>query len=380
MNGDSCFGASFSRKRLYFFTCRVEYPRGEEAVAMIDYTGIECPICKQEFSKSDDIVVCPQCGAPYHRECYLKEGHCIFTGKHEAGENWTPPKRQAPPPTEKREPVGQREKACPRCGNKNYKDALFCDRCGLPFSGAQTPPPYGSPFPGGGPAGPGMPTPMGMPFMLDPMAGVDPKEEFAEGVTAGEVAKYVKSSTPYYMTTFKRMKDTGAGKFNFCAFLFTGGWMLYRKQYKKGILITAIVALLLIGSVCCNLLFTMPILNNLAALAKLDPNSTAILTMTDYMKMFEQLGGISAGDQFLLFLPSILRLLNWVVMFIVGFNGNRMYMKHCIEKVRELKAQNPTEAAFNEAVQTQGGVNTALALCLFLCYMIINSLPYFLIS
>ena len=34
--------------------------------------------------KGDDIVVCPECGAPHHRECYEKEGHCHFADKHGA--------------------------------------------------------------------------------------------------------------------------------------------------------------------------------------------------------------------------------------------------------------------------------------------------------
>ena len=347
---------------------------GEEAVLMIDYTGIECPICKKEFTESDDIVVCPECGAPYHRACYLKEGHCIFTEKHEAGETWLPPKRQASAQEKARERTEQRTKVCPRCGNKNFKDALFCDRCGLPFSNVQNPPPYGdAPF-GGMPNQPG--APMGMPYMLDPMGGVDPKEEFAQGVTAGEVAKYVKGNTPYYMTTFKRIKDTGAGKFNFCAFLFTGGWMLYRKQYKKGIIITVLVAFILIVSVCCNWIFTGPILEKLANIANIDMSS--VLSMQDYMKMFEHLGSVSFGEQITLILPTFLQLLNWVIMFVIGFKGNRMYMKHCIEKVQELKEQNPTETAFNEAVQVQGGVNMPLAICLLVCYMIINYLPIFM--
>ena len=36
---------------------------------MIDYTGLECPICGEKFTAQDDIVVCPECGAPYHRAC-----------------------------------------------------------------------------------------------------------------------------------------------------------------------------------------------------------------------------------------------------------------------------------------------------------------------
>ena len=52
----------------------------------MDYTGIKCPVCGKAFTKQDDVVVCPECGAPYHRECYRNTGHCIFLEKHEKGE------------------------------------------------------------------------------------------------------------------------------------------------------------------------------------------------------------------------------------------------------------------------------------------------------
>lgn len=49
---------------------------------MADYTGIKCPVCDKPFQPGDDIVVCPQCGAPYHRECYQQEGKCKFDDLH----------------------------------------------------------------------------------------------------------------------------------------------------------------------------------------------------------------------------------------------------------------------------------------------------------
>ena len=43
----------------------------------MDYRGQHCPICGKEFCDGDDIVVCPECGTPYHRECYKTAGHCV---------------------------------------------------------------------------------------------------------------------------------------------------------------------------------------------------------------------------------------------------------------------------------------------------------------
>ena len=56
------------------------------------YTGIPCAACGRLFEEGDDIVVCPVCGAPHHRECYEKLGHCALEERHALGEAWQPPK------------------------------------------------------------------------------------------------------------------------------------------------------------------------------------------------------------------------------------------------------------------------------------------------
>ncbi|MBS6236502.1 MAG: hypothetical protein KH615_11425, partial [Clostridiales bacterium] len=40
----------------------------------MDYTGLKCPVCGKPFGTDDDIVVCPEYGAPYHRACYQQAG------------------------------------------------------------------------------------------------------------------------------------------------------------------------------------------------------------------------------------------------------------------------------------------------------------------
>ena len=37
---------------------------------MPKYYGCPCEGCGRPLALTDDIVVCPDCGAPYHRECY----------------------------------------------------------------------------------------------------------------------------------------------------------------------------------------------------------------------------------------------------------------------------------------------------------------------
>ena len=42
----------------------------------------KCPVCSASFTEGDDIVVCPDCGAPYHRTCYTEQGRCSYYDEH----------------------------------------------------------------------------------------------------------------------------------------------------------------------------------------------------------------------------------------------------------------------------------------------------------
>ena len=96
---------------------------------MYQFTGCPCSVCGKALTDGDDIVVCPDCGAPYHRACYEKQGACVYAAKHGAGFEWTPPASARP------------ERKCPNCGAPNPESAARCGHCGYPFEGAQTTPP-----------------------------------------------------------------------------------------------------------------------------------------------------------------------------------------------------------------------------------------------
>lgn len=57
---------------------------------MPDFTQYACPVCGQKFHASDDVVVCPQCGAPHHRTCWKEEGRCHFQSAHGTPSQWKP--------------------------------------------------------------------------------------------------------------------------------------------------------------------------------------------------------------------------------------------------------------------------------------------------
>lgn len=51
-------------------------------------------------------MVCPDCGAPYHRVCYEKLGQCIHRPAHAAGYEWKFPYEES------------QLRTCPSCGER----------------------------------------------------------------------------------------------------------------------------------------------------------------------------------------------------------------------------------------------------------------------
>lgn len=49
---------------------------------MFLYENEKCPVCSKPFEKGDDIVTCPDCGTPHHRECYNDLGGCKNRSLH----------------------------------------------------------------------------------------------------------------------------------------------------------------------------------------------------------------------------------------------------------------------------------------------------------
>lgn len=349
---------------------------------MQDYLGIKCPVCDIPFQKDDDIVVCPHCGAPYHRHCYQEKGHCVFEAEHGTGKAWEAP--QPPQPPDLHAEIKDQE--CPVCGVLNAHSALFCNRCGSSLSGQpdafrnrpqQNPSqqnPYGDM--GNTPQPPQGPTPFGSfgtPVFFDPMGGVSPTEQLDDNVSFGDVSKLVKQNTAYYMPVFRYMKSNRKNKFSFTAFLFTGPWMLYRKQYKFGAFITALMFLLYGTAVLSYQLLSIPIYYEAAKTAGIDLAGLTSLTASQNNQIAQVLMA-NPGDMLRFILPFFCWGGMLIVMIVMGFIGNKLYMKHCIRTISRIK-QTEAGGEIGQAIEAKSGVNLAIAVSLFVCYMILTNLP-----
>lgn len=328
---------------------------------MNNYIGEECPVCKNKFNKDDNIVVCPECGTPYHKECYKNEGKCLFEDKHYENYSWIPSEN-------KNNDINEGDlikKKCPHCGQENRKDSLFCDKCGIPFNDVNinnTRNIYAA-F-------------EKIPFIMDPLGGINENESI-KGVAAKDIAKFVQNNTPYYLNVFKKIKDLNVGKFSVCGFLFSGGWLLYRKQYRLGTILTSIVAICIILNTFISYNYSQPILKSILNAANIDATTASMITISDVLsKNFHLLQPI---QMIWIIMPLILSLIKWSIMLLIGFRGNRIYFNHTIKKINYIKNNSISDQDYNNNLNKSGGVNIQIGVCLLICYMLIQWLPQFLI-
>lgn len=213
----------------------------------MNYNNQVCPACGRVMSEGDDIVVCPVCATPQHRECWAENGKCANDALHGSGYVWERGKSAAEEPVyeepdsirichicgsenpadiahcgncgalfseqKKTEPES---KKCSYCGKVNSDDALHCNQCGVPLGTNAA----ATAFFGGTPY----------------IAGTNiPADEKIGENTAGDLAIYVRASAGRYIKKFKKFANGKKFSFNFAAFFFSPGWFFYRKLYKAGI-------------------------------------------------------------------------------------------------------------------------------------------------
>lgn len=323
---------------------------------MADYTGTRCMICSEKFTESDDIVVCPECGTPYHKACYAKEGKCVNTFLHENGGTWKPAYDVGSGMGAENESA-----ACPFCGNVNSGDALFCQKCGMPtarmraergiqfYSGVdinENPGAYNSNANGGVQFNP---------FLInfsDPLCGYSPDED-VEGVKMSELGDFIGTNTHYYLPIFKRFKETGRQlSWNFSAMFFPELYFSYRKMVPA-----AILALLIrFFSRLPTFIFYLASLGGFGI-------------FSEFASQFNINGSAFQGAAMLCSAAS------YALMFTAGIMANRLYYRSALKKIKKIKSADGIDLRYT--LCRKGGTS-ALLMVLFICLMALPSIILFM--
>ena len=321
---------------------------------MFFYEGQSCPVCHQHFGEQDDIVTCPECGAPHHRDCWKSEGHCHFAADHGTERQWAQGNRSSA------DTANDHLKTCPVCGKQNPEFSEFCSHCGKDFetgdwsedkAHSEQPPAkqYTPPMQGDF-------VRFGMPIQ-DPYGGV-PRHEHIGEFTVDEIAQVVGPNLAYYLPRFYNMTHGGSKlSWNWMSFLLPYNWFLYRKNILWGIL--------------SFLFFTATSVFSDALFTQLNFPTNAV-TPDALFAAAEQLMA-KPEARIVMMICSLLSLLVLIVRILIGMFGNYLYLKTVLRKAKKLK-ENPV-LSYGQSPMNSSGVSFILAvlpemLSLFALYVL----------
>ncbi len=335
----------------------------ERSDILFDYTGYKCESCGEKFGRDDDIVVCPECGTPYHRSCWQKEGRCINTELHESNVSW---KTDMESKSESTEDV-----RCRNCGRELRGDQLFCDNCGAPTDFYLKSKGFAIRDKSDGMDANGSDTMAQTiyPYMInysDPLCGFNPEEEFGDGLTMKDMGDFVGTSTHYYLPKFKLMKT---GKFkvsmNIPALFFPEMYFAYRKMPLTALFLMIVKTVISIPSMAVSLQMM------LADKTFYDMFIFAFPSLSDAVQKVIDVNFNTGTFNMLYNFASVL---NWAVIIVFSLFSNYMYYKHALKKAAEVK-QNALKGGMNcsEQLKINGGASVPMLILFIVLYFFITN-------
>ena len=199
------------------------------------YENDKCQYCGEQFAKNDDIVVCPDCGAPYHRRCWEEHGKCAFESRHGQGFEYN---KQTLPKADTTDDKGEEDfiekvkneilkdskpsqttATCECCGSNLISQDGYCLNCthkqGEPVDEKK----------------------LKKAIEKNPFKEVEPDEIIA-GEKAADIALVVRSNSAKFLP---KMKKIDGKKFkvgwSWPAFFFGYLYLFFRKLYKYGVIV-----------------------------------------------------------------------------------------------------------------------------------------------
>lgn len=280
-----------------------------------------CSLCHAYLFEDDDVVCCPECGAPHHRECYEKLGHCALEKDHGTENQYDILKAR-----EQEEAKNQAKKESytntnSYTYNKN-NDYTPGDEFFTNF------PPH-----------------------MDLMGGVPADTIIEDGITAKEVRNFVISNTPRYVPKFTKLNKKKKSSWNFMAFFFPTEWLFSRKMNKLGFFVGA---LMLISTI-----LTFPLLNYI--------NNTGITARSIFEMASLLAKEMPKMNQGILIAALVGAFLTVTIRIIFGIFGDYIYRNHTISSIKSIKEKSENIPA---DLRRKGGVNIFGFL---IAYMAINS-------
>ena len=285
--------------------------------------GFSCVRCKAYLFNEDDVVYCPTCGAPHHRDCYNALRHYAIEELHSTELEYSKEKVKeaqikAEEATKENKSKERTEAAtvCNVCGESYSPVHQRCPKCGAPNFSA-----------------------MGGFGTFDFLGGVPAQFEIGENVTADDARKFVLSNTHRYIPKFAVMSKKRKASWNWMAFLFPCQWLFSRKMYKGGIIagtLTIIATLL-----------SFPVNDLINSVLSAEDRTNFITIYNAIMN-----GSIEISTNIMVF-AIISALISILVSVFVGVFGDYNYKKYTISSIQKIKKSEDIAFGYRK----YGGVN-----------------------
>lgn len=279
---------------------------------MAIYTGIDCPVCGKKFEDGEDIVTCPVCGTPSHRECYQKNRGCINFDKHSDGFEFK---------VKKENPEQQVDKIpflSPEVSDDESAHATVA-----------------------------------VPAMDSPNVSIeDIRIELGDtigGENSKEVASVVKKNTPFYVRKFEKLERKKSKiTWNLPAILFGPYWFFYRRMSKVG---SFVLGLEIVAHAFITVIFR-------------DSFVKISSVMMEITTQISQNGGATTAemmDKLVDTAKSTQIITAWLINFgivaliriVSGLLANNLYKNHCV-KIVKLAKQNVSTPELAVKLQSIG--------------------------
>lgn len=297
----------------------------------------KCAVCAAYLFPDDDVVCCPECGAPHHRECYSKLGHCGFEALHGTNLQYKKPVStpvQSEPEIEIK--VETDTVSCGMCGESYNKSEDNCPKCNAPNLSKS-----------------------GIRFAnFDYLGGVPADMELGGGVTADEAKKFVFTNTRRYIPKFAGFKIGKRASWNWFGFLFPSGWLLSRKMYVLGALIGAL-------QIAASFLL-FPFIEVIGSYEL--PQTSDYIDSSNYL-MQAIIDDIDRIGIWVLIAAFVAFALNIAIRVLTAVFGDLWYKRYVINTVSDIKASSEDQ---DQDFKKLGGVNLFAGL---IGIMAVNYLP-----
>ena len=367
------------------------------------YTGNICDGCNELILDNEDIVVCPECGTPQHRQCYDKNNQCVNAHLHEENFTWqgtVSEKTATASSTLVNEEKKGQDIVCPNCKQTNPSGTEVCRHCGMKFTmfginvveslheqehheeharrADSNLPEYNPPFTVGEGEGFGnVPPEEGKPeepiiyketidlespeFFNDDgniFKGPYPDDDYTASVKTNTIGSFIRNNAQTYISKFKSADVKGRNSFNWAAFFFAPYWFFYRKLYKPGIIMMTI-------QFCTSLIMTPSLEKFLSIYDKFATSDFSTMTDETFNLLYSEM---QANMTPVLILMGI----TFVLHLVSGFIANSLYKSYIIKNINYAMSLSTVRAKIAHFAKYGG----ASMIAVFIAYLAETALSY----